>query len=539
MSKNKRSSLLIGIGGAILAYLLFFWQKPWHHIFTYGGDSGLFVQPIIWLFIAVFIIALLWIIGSSTTGSSSESRRGWAAFFGLLVVVLGFWYWSANAYGKAIANSYTYAESASLDDTNVIRWTAYEIGESGIAGYNNSAVWDSGDVDPHPIDGEFVWQAPRIPLGASNSMNEKSNGIFIFHEDETISFEEQTFSCGEGMWFGNSLDWALRNFKYDATYTDHLYWNIDDEYVIVTPYIVWKWSFPVRYPVWGGVMVTDSECNILPLTPEEAMADPGLDGLQIFPEDLAIYQVEKWHYKFGNSFAPLLTKKEVFDIPRLSEVGNQQPYLLSTVTLGTSWTFMTDPTGNGDSLARVFYFNAETGFLTTVNMSTAYSESFVGLQQGALMAQNAYPTFSWDTTNGFIILEALPVVKNGFPYWQYTITNAQKKDTVGVVTVNAKKSANESLAFCSAATMKLWLSNLAGSEALPCPQSTAFTPPLPVEEITPTPLPTASAADDPNSDIDPDLSEYSDEELWDTIRRMMEELERRAKDTANAIFFWK
>lgn len=435
----------------------------------------------------------------------------------LLCVVLlcGYLYFSTDTYGRAVTHSFEPEIVQELPDTTCVRYIPYEVSLAFAQARQENPTKKTGDIDPVEIGGEFFWIAPRIPNGIGNWLFSQTDGVILVSEDGASRFEPQVFKCGEGMAFRHAIAWQLFQTRFAAEYPEIFYLQMEDEWVAMAPYITYAFHFPVFVPKWGGVMLVHPDCVIEDLTPEQAQANPRLEGQRLFPEALAKVYSGSWGYRFGGLGNILWRHWEQVEIPNLEGTENEMPYFVPT-TWGPQWMVATEPSGPSQSIFKIFWFDTHSG---EAKLAEFAGEGLVGPNRAAGYAKGETPGYTWlegkgDAQSGtYLAIEPRPIIQEGRLYWQYSVTT-QKYTGVGLTILVNSRDTEEVLHFCSRASLTRWLRGEGGPDPVPC---TRAGPTAPAEAAPIQPVPTG------------DLETLTNEELYQLLHQIISELEKRSQ----------
>lgn len=237
---------------------------------------------------------------------ATMNRRHDAVFgtFGAIclwaILLGGYFWWSSDVYGTALSQSFEPEKlGKQVPEISNIRYVPFEVAKTAAKGRQQDPTKQVGDLDPVIINNQFLWVAPSIPNGIGNWLSGSVDGLLVEQDNQSVSFDPQSFTCGEGMAFNHDVVWNLLSKRYRADYPEVHYIKTDKEWLAMSPYKTYRFVFPVFVPQWGGVMVVHSDCTIEDLPPEKAQADPRFKGQRLFPEELVRDYAKSWGYRFG------------------------------------------------------------------------------------------------------------------------------------------------------------------------------------------------------------------------------------------------
>lgn len=497
---------------AVLAVVAAVWLTAplWHWLIF----SLIFRHIVGWLVWAALLLTFF------TCIKRVERRVGWqtevdwryvAVVFLCLFVGVGYLYFSTDTYGRALAYSFEPEKTQELPDTTKVRYIPYEVSLAFAQALQENPTKKAGDIDPVEIGGQFFWLAPRIPNGIGNWLFSQTDGVMLVAEDGTVEFEPQVFNCGEGMAVTDSIAWQLFRKRFAAEYPEIFYLQIEDEWVAMAPYVTYRFVFPVFVPQWGGVMLVHPNCAVEDLTPQQAQADPRLEGQRIFPEALAKAYSLKWGYRFGGLWNILWLHREQVEVADLEGTENEMPYFVPT-TWGPQWMMAVEPSGPSQSIFKIFWFDTHSGEARLTEFTEAHA--LIGPNRGAQYAKSETPGYTWrekgkeEMAGTYLAIEPRPIIRSGRLYWQYSVTTFQYTGVGLTVLVNSR-DAEDVLHFCSRTSLMRWLDGEGGPDPVPCTRA------APTEAAPQLPVPIG------------DLESLTEEELYQLLHQIINELERR------------
>jgi hypothetical protein len=424
---------------------------------------------------------------------------GWITA-GLLLLALVLYAQVADALGRWYLVKDIAAEKLDvLPETTGVRYLPMEVAERYAMNKMQDSVYRVGDIDPLVTGGQVDWVAPRVPTGWWNSFFKKSDGFIIVKPDGQVETIHQSMKYGEGMLITSNITWPLWQRHYTADLSEFYYVRVGEEVVALSPYVSYRYVFPVQVPYWRGVFVVHSSGQIEDLTPEQALADPRLEGQRLYPEALARAIGEAWGYRKGVLNA-WFTHEDQTEMPVVSGTSNEMPYLLPT-SGGTKWFIGLEPFGPSWSIFKMLFIDARSGLLQSQELPR--EAGLVGQASALGYVRSAFPTYNWykrgekESSGDVIAIEPRPIIKDGVLYWQFSITNTAYAGVRRTALVNART--NEVIYFESLEEIRQFLAGSFGGHG-----------------------PSMTTAG-------PDLSKMSDSELIQLLRRISDELERRRK----------
>jgi hypothetical protein len=475
MSSKLGCTLLVVALLVIISIVIALLPPVWTHWLLYPMTCGI-TQ---WIGLIVLIVAIVLVIVGfylAFTDYSASPAIGWPMMLLGVVFVIGyvvFEYVAADVYGTVMANSFSPEQVtiADLGDTKEVRWNAFDIAKKTVLSQQTDPTHMTGDIDPFATSEGIDWIGPQLPNGIGNQWDGTTDGLFTVHEDNTRTFEPVHFACAENGWFGGDVYIKLYNKQYYSDYPEIFYWKskTDGTWYMLAPIVDREFHFPVFTPVWGGLMVIDSECNVEKLSPQEAIADPRLQGAQVWPMSLGLMQASNWGFRFGGLSNILFVHKGQVEIKDLPFGENKQPFYMQT-KFGNSWVIAAEPSGTSTAVSRVFFFDVHSGAARMIEMNEY--DSLTGPIAGATYIKGKTPGYTWQEgiEGTYVLLEPRPLTKGGVWYWMYTLTTKDYGGTTMMTLLNAKNTADV-LHFCTRDSFYNWLLSVGQPDTLPCGQS--------------------------------------------------------------------
>lgn len=477
---------LIVIAALLVLYVLVA-SAPAFHWLWYGV---FWRHPTFWALILIWAIGSFWL-----TYAWREEHIGSAMLVVSVALVVGtivYGIWASARTMYVFARDIKPEVMSGLLDTTGIRWLPMEVAERFGVNKSQDPLTHLGDIDPliDARSGDINWVAPRIPSGWWNTLNKRTNGFAVVKADGSVNIIPQLLKFGEGMYFSDHISWPLWQENYLADLTEVYYLQNGDEVLAMVPYILYRFSFPVRVPYWGGVFVVHGDGQIENLSPKQAQADSRFVGQRLYPEALARYAAEAWAFRNGIANA-WFTHRDQVEVPKIEGAENQMPYLIPTA-LGPQWFIACEPYGPAYGIFKAIYVDARTGQVRL--MEFPVDSSLVGPNRAMSYARTAFPEFNWFTQGDkesygrIITLEPRPVIRSGRLYWMVSITSV---DFAGVSRTLLIDASNDSKAgstryFLSPDELKLFLAGkfegyLPSGEA---PRATSVSAPADISKLT-------------------------------------------------------
>jgi len=407
----------IGIGVlAALALLLAF--TPFGHELIFGFLILNFPLIVVACILTAIVIGVSVNSGGTWTGAAIVSGILATIVFAACVILF-----PAITKNK-LAGSIQPSVIQEQPDSQTVRFTPYEVAMTLAKGQFQDPRHRIDDLDPVESENGINWVGPGLPNGLFNSLVGKTSGVVTITPDEKFHLEDVSFSCAEGMWTTDNLKFRSYLKKYTSKVDEAYEVKIGGEWVLVAPYMTWKFTFPVMVPQWGGVFLIHPDCRIENLPREAAITDPRLDGLRLVPEDYVKKVADSWMYRDGIPNA-WFTHRDQVEVPVIEDESNQLPYLIPTV-VGEQWWVGFEPYGPSFSIYKMLYADAHTGVWSLYTPS----EPIISPNKAAGYVQSALPNVQWRKNNNgtvsgsIVLIEPRPVFKDDVLYWMLSQTNA-------------------------------------------------------------------------------------------------------------------
>lgn len=351
---------------------------------------------------------------------------GWGATYGALV----------NGWQRSeIYDSVVYNEhSSELPHVTSVAYLPPDVAWR----YSDNRLQESavkvGEARPIVSGDEIFWQVARKPKGFWNQQKGNSDGYGIIDSTGNVPWFRDEIKYGEGMIASDDLMWKLHEKRLWSRIAEIYYvQGADGEVVAVAPYLDYDFKFPrmVMVPHWGGTFLVRSSGEIEDLKPEEAMNHPLLQGVRVFPREMAKRYVEAYKTKngLGNYYFRHIDQ---IDIPNVSPLyrGHKMPYFLLTEE-GQKWFVAAVPWGSSGS-HRLFFIDARRGEIDVYTLGA--DTGFIGQNKARGYVFKAYPQIE---QHNMYALYPSPVVREGVLYWKFTITPGDFSGVVDTVLVNS------------------------------------------------------------------------------------------------------
>lgn len=494
--------------GAVLLVALAFAAAPLFHWLWFGV---FYLHPVGSVLVIAAVLIALWLF---LTRGRRIGCSGWALLALLLAGLIGYARLADGLSQRALVAGLQPTRLDQLPETTEVRYLPMDVA----ARYGDNRVQDPlyhlGDFDPLDVGDQLNWVAPRVPSGEWNKLTGRNDGLVVVRNDGSVETLAQPMTYGEDMHLGKNVTWQLLRRRYWVDYPEIYYVQTAGEVVGVVPYVGYRFVFPVRVPYWAGVAVFHSDGRIEDLTPEQAQADARFERQRLYPEQLARQVAAAWAYHNG-IFNAWFRHVDQGEIPRLADSSNQMPFLLPGPE-GPIWFVAAEPYGPAYGIYKMFLFDAHTGALSLVELPV--DSSLLGPNVATGYVRSAFPSYSWYTRNGdqssgnMIATEPRPFVHGGQLYWMVSVTTVESAGITHTALVNARDA---SILYFN--TLPELQDYRAGKFAGRVPAAVQVQVPANGGQ-TVNPVPAAA-----------DLSQLSDRELIDLLRRVTDELSRRQK----------
>ena len=291
------------------------------------------------------------------------------------------------------------------------------------------------------LNGTPHWSWSLSPSGGAgrNKFALKQTGA-VFINQSTINkdmsvIDDKNMEIGNGMAVTDNVYWQLKKDDYWVSYQDSFVVPHEDEMYIAVPYIEHEhnFRFPAFYstPEFGGVKLVSEDGNIEDLTPEEALENEVLEGQNIYPYDLARFEVASMGFEKGIYNAYLVNEDQI-QVPKVPGQGNTQPYTVPTED-GIKYFVSAEPVGSGtNSVTEVWVIDARTGEKTYVD----FSETFRGARKSVQTVTDTQTVKRMG--QGVEGVEPIPMVIDGKLYWNIKVVPSSSSQINYVVFYDPK-----------------------------------------------------------------------------------------------------
>jgi hypothetical protein len=322
-------------------------------------------------------------------------------------------------------------EIDSLPDTTSVRYLPMEVAEYYADNQLSRSEVKIWDIQPIIMNDSVVWSSALSPDGSIRKLTRAVEGVAIVKDDGKLVFYNNDWWTGPGMYIQDNIAWKLYMEEYWCSFDNPYYLQDGDEWVLVVPFVSYRFEWPVQVPYWGGVAIARANGELNIYTPEEAMALDFTQGHRLFPEKLALTYADSYAYSggIGNKF---FIHQDQIQIPKISNSSNQMPYLIPTDE-GPQWLITAEPHGEAYAIYKVFLIDAHSGQIKVYNVPEG--STLIGPNRVLEYIKQAYPEYKWGS---IVAVEPRPVVKDGHLYWMMTITTQKHGGVVLTVLVDAE-----------------------------------------------------------------------------------------------------
>lgn len=435
-SLPKPSMLFLFLYMFYLFFLYIVFSTVLHPIFVVFVNYTLVGFPIL------FLISVSPLIYYATKDSGSVLV---VSFIILLLIFL-----AAIPYvgivNEMMANSFHVSKEVSIPDFKT-RSLPFEIARhymvSGIK--QQSSL---GDIDPLMINGSFYWTGPLNPVGMG-AFYSPTVGVVYQNAEETnadVRDEDIHFPLTE-VGLTNNVYWHITMRNPFLNPTQIVYVKYGGKWYQVVSVETYDFRIVYSQPVWAGVFIFDEDGNEEFLTPEEAVKDPRLQGVPIYPESLARMLGETWWWKTGmiNSLFYHNSQEELDEYKAGADVEeNRQPYLVNAN--GTLyWVLFMKPYGSSRVLSSILLVDAKTGEVHYIDVR---DKGWAGPSWAAeqvrrhrpqyVFVKKEYSTNEGTKVRGMVVREPMPVIERGTLVWKVIITPSDAAGVTEVIHIDAK-----------------------------------------------------------------------------------------------------
>jgi len=431
---SETHKMIVGFLTLVMWLFFFWWLRPWFH--------GI-VLPLFHIGLPLTLI-LIGLIGFAIFAGIKEQ-----SVITVILVVLAviFFIWptcfSGPFFMKALYENTEYKKTEGLPQIEKMRLLPLSVAKR----YADDSFQESREkLSNYTIvnkSGELVWQAPRVPDGFFIYFSNKMGGVVeVSSENSKKQIHKETFSMeiSEGVAIEDNIRFYLYKRDYWIYIPDAIYYLNDvekEQWVAVVPFIEYRFSFPVRYPAFGGVYLVYDDGTIVKLNPKDCDKSELLQGNVFYPEWLHRKEVEAYAYHKGIN-NKLFQHEDQIEVADVLESGNPQPYLLMSEN-GPTWFTAAEPYGKAFGILKVFTRSASKS-KEPINI-LEYSEDSIltGPRRtvGYVRSSRNVTVPDW---RSYATIETRPAPINNVLYWQLSIVPYSETGSGSEATVDKDKS---------------------------------------------------------------------------------------------------
>ncbi len=456
---------------ALLLVAIILWRPFWHGF----AIHVLYLAPMFWM-------GLLLSIGGSillglriktekspwTTQRVLMIKKGFVLkkFFASILILFGMLWLFVSMFTSILMTAQLYHDEvkpniekiAVLPNTSPdnFRMMPYQIARNNARNTLTFSRYRLGNLDfvvNH--EGKLLWNAALVPDGFWNTLSRKPLGA-VYIDATTSQFNlkvvESTFPYSDSIRFADNIKWRACKLDYWAAYSDPYYLRDKDEGIVAVlskRKFRWAWYggiFPVRVPYFAGVYLFYPDRKIVWVPANKINETPILNGQQVFPEELARRIGSSFFYPHSilNSVLRHKDQCQVADVP--SE-GNKFPYFITTEGLGPQWFLALEPWGSTYGLKMILLIDARTGHIRLWQKKK--TDTVIGAVKALeyIKSNSYFQNVKWyeggdNGGGGFIVIEPLPVFRNGEFWWKATVTRLNKIAITNIAFISAMNPQN-------------------------------------------------------------------------------------------------
>ena len=439
---------IVGTFVTIICLILLYLGRPLFH----GLVIHLFyLVPSFWFGTIIAVIAGL---GLYIAHLKENNLIGTASLLGLILgivwIIGGFFtpvLMTAQLHHE-IRDQIVYLDELPQTSTDNFRMMPYAVAENNARNTLTYSRYRLGTLDfVIGENGKLYWNAALVPEGLLNTFLRKPRGV-IYIDATTSQFDievvdkgEQGFPYSDSIRWADNIKWRVQKLDYWASYSDPYYLVTDEGRIVVviskTKYRLTMYGgfFPVMVPYFAGVYLSFEDQSFRWVPADEIDEEPLLANQQVFPEDLArrIAQSFKYPHSIANTLFKHQDQYELADVP---EEGNKFPYFIILEGNKPVWFVALEPWGTTFGLKALLFIDARTGeiMLWQKPPDTTIVGAVKALEYIQSSAQLREVKWGED---GFIVIEPLPVFRNGVFWWKATMTRSNKTAVTSIVFCNA------------------------------------------------------------------------------------------------------
>lgn len=457
---RSRPSLLVGGSALAVIFGFYFWSPFWHFLFY--GMTHKFPGSLQWLLVGLAIALIGFLLGAYRV-SQGASDTGFAPsalmVTGIGIAVVGFllvgWiaggiYAQEDMSQRVLDDVQDVEELPEVDAEN-----RRSLPEAVALNYAQNSLqtprYELAGGDITVINETPHWSYSLAPDGGYNSWRIQQDGavyVSMSTQNKDVDVVRQEFRYGQGQIFFDNYGWQLLRQDYNHDYQDPFIVKHDGELHMAVPYMDWDREFrtspiPQFYavPEFGGVKMIDRDGTIEDLSPAEAQSDARLAGQNIYPYDLARFQVESTRYQHG-ALNKWFTHEDQLELAEVPGQGNDQPFTVITKEDGITYFLAAEPYGaDTHGIYQIWTVDARSGELERKTYDI--DNSLLGPTKATRFVRQEHPNYQWADGEGGNIetSEPIPVIVDGTLYWQVFVVPTDSAGVAQVSFVNADSGA--------------------------------------------------------------------------------------------------
>jgi len=246
---------------------------------------------------------------------------------------------------------------------------------------------------------------------------------------DSIVKESYRMEISEGVSIEDNIRFRLYKERYWIHIPDGIYYLKDEEkgqQVAIVPFVEYKWSFPVRYPVFGGVFLVYDDGDIVELSPEDCDKSALLKDNVYYPEWLQRKEIEAYAYHKG-IINKLFKHRDQIEVADVLESRNSQPYLLMSEN-GPTWFTAAEPYGKAFGILKIFTRPANTSNAPVGILEYSKDSVLTGPKRivGYVRSSKNVTVPDW---RSYGMIETRPAPIDNSLYWQLSIVPYSENDS--------------------------------------------------------------------------------------------------------------
>lgn len=393
------------------------------HPFAYA----LYAHWPFWLMVVALVVGVFLLLDDDRDGGGLFFLVGVGlsiiGVFGVLTFMVMGGAWKHIAYLERTS----VVEMESEPDTTGLRYLPYEVAAKNGQSKSTESWVSLDDFEPAMDEsGEAYWISARRPNGLVNSIRNPQHGALTVRAASDVNVIDTEIPSGIGSCCLDANTWQAVNTRFWADYSPRPYpYVLNDELVVIRPYLWHRPSFPVMVPEYAGVLIFREDGSVEDLTPDEA-AEKYPTG-RFFPEEMVEYFNASYQYKDGILNAWFFFR-DMPDVPEIEGMTNQMPYFIPTDD-GPAWYSAVEPYGSSNqSVYAAYYQDATTGDVSIYE----FPEARIGPERAL-----TFPPAEYQELKNLVILEPRPVIRSGELFWLMSATTDQYPDVQFSAVLNA------------------------------------------------------------------------------------------------------